>query len=101
MSRGGREGADEGIVCPAYEGQLDRWSRCPDEGLLHSSPLPDARQLSLGARVGQVHICSHTSTRYAPGLKIAPAPQSPSTHPSLVLCNWRYWAESASSHQGS
>ena len=32
---GGREGADEGIVCPAYEGQLDRWSRCPDEGLLH------------------------------------------------------------------
>ena len=33
MSRGGREGADEGM----YEGQLDRWSRCPDEGLLHSA----------------------------------------------------------------
>ena len=32
----GGDGADEGIVCPAYEGQLDRWSRCPDEGLLLS-----------------------------------------------------------------
>ena len=42
------------------EGQLDRWSRCL-EGLLLAAPhrllLPDARQLSCGARVGQVHIC--------------------------------------------
>ena len=42
------------------EGQLDRWSRCL-EGLLLATPhrllLPDARQLSCGARVGQVHIC--------------------------------------------
>ena len=61
------------------EGQLDRWSRCL-EGLLAATHrlLPDARQLSCGARVGQVHICRHTYTRYAGEPKNSTStPQSP------------------------